>query len=118
MIHAADRVAFDPAGGELRAAVRAAEIDNVRCAVFIAVKSEAFAHDLDRFGLAGAELFGYDGTIRHEPSTDADYLADNPNRRCPDIAKARRVLGFSPRIAPEEGVRRYLRFLKPDGARA
>ena len=58
MVHAADRVAFDPAGGELRAAMRAAEIHDVRRAVITAVKRKALAHDLDRLGLAGAHLLG------------------------------------------------------------
>ena len=61
---------------------------------------------------AGRELFGYDGAIRHETSGDADYLTDNPDRRCPDITKARTLLGYAPRVSVEDGVRRYLRFLE------
>ncbi len=64
------------------------------------------------FRKSGAELFGYAGTVRHEKSSDPDYLTDNPNRRCPDIAKARRELGFAPGVAPAEGIRRYLTFLR------
>jgi UDP-glucuronate decarboxylase len=41
-----------------------------------------------------------------KPSSDPDYLTDNPNRRCPDIAKARRVLGYEPRVSLEEGLSR------------
>jgi hypothetical protein len=58
VIHAADRVAFDPAGRELRAAMRAAEIDEMRRAALAAVKREALAHDLDRLGLSRVEIFG------------------------------------------------------------
>lgn len=37
----------------------------------------------------------------------ASYPADEPNRRCPDITKAARELGYAPRIALEEGLRRF-----------
>lgn len=35
------------------------------------------------------------------------YPTDEPNRRCPDIRKARLQLGFSPRISLEVGLRRF-----------
>jgi UDP-glucuronate decarboxylase len=31
--------------------------------------------------------------------------ADDPKRRCPDISKARRLLGFTPRVSLEEGLK-------------
>lgn len=65
----------------------------------------------------GKRVFGYAGTSRFGRSGDAQYLADNPNRRCPDIRKARELLGFSPKIAVEDGVGRFLDFLKHAGAR-
>ena len=43
-----------------------------------------------------------------EPSREADYLVDNPNRRCPVITKARTELGYAPGIGLEEGLRRSL----------
>ncbi|MCB1498087.1 MAG: NAD-dependent epimerase/dehydratase family protein [Bauldia sp.] len=61
---------------------------------------------------AGMELFGYSGKVRYETSDDAEYLTDNPNRRCPMIDKARAILQYDPRVDVEEGVRRYLAFLK------
>jgi UDP-glucuronate decarboxylase len=61
---------------------------------------------------AGRELFGYEGTIAYERSKDTEYLADNPNRRCPSTVKARERLGYDPRVFVEEGVHRYLKFLK------
>ena len=54
------------------------------------------------------ELFGYTGRVVHGTSGDADYLLDNPSRRCPDIGKARRELGFDPRVTLDEGLRRLL----------
>ena len=41
-------------------------------------------------------------------SADGDYLVDNPNRRCPVIAKARAHLGYDPTIGIDEGLRRSL----------
>ncbi|CAN5829245.1 SDR family oxidoreductase [soil metagenome] len=54
------------------------------------------------------ELFDYDGEVVHQPSTEADYLIDNPNRRCPVITKARSELGYDPQIELAEGIRRSL----------
>lgn len=57
-------------------------------------------------------LLGYSGTIHFQPSADQDYLTDNPNRRSPVIAKARRLLGYNPIIDAEQGVSHYLAFLQ------
>lgn len=56
----------------------------------------------------GGELFGYRGRVVTQPSADPDYLVDNPNRRCPVIAKARTQLGFNPSVPLDEGLRRAL----------
>lgn len=53
-------------------------------------------------------LFGYAGKVITKSSADRDYLIDNPNRRCPIIAKARSELGFAPSIPLDEGLRRSL----------
>jgi UDP-glucuronate decarboxylase len=37
----------------------------------------------------------------------ANYPADEPQRRCPDITKAGRELGYAPRVPLEEGLRRF-----------
>jgi UDP-glucuronate decarboxylase len=55
-----------------------------------------------------ADLFGYRGKVVRQQSTDKDYLVDNPNRRCPNIDKARSELGYEPKIYLEEGLRRSL----------
>lgn len=57
--------------------------------------------------LAG-ELFGYKSKVVHQQSDDKDYLVDNPNRRCPVIAKARAELGYNPQVALDDGLRRSL----------
>jgi len=56
----------------------------------------------------GRELFGYHGSVIRQASSDKDYLLDNPNRRCPIIAKARQELGYNPQIQVNEGLRRSL----------
>jgi nucleoside-diphosphate-sugar epimerase len=56
---------------------------------------------------AGA-LFGYRGRLVHRPAPEAVYLVDNPNRRCPNIDKARSHLGYEPGIGIEEGLKRSL----------
>ena len=56
----------------------------------------------------GRNLFGYSGRVVHKQSADSQYLTDNPQRRCPDIGKARRELGFAPGVSFEDGLRRTL----------
>jgi nucleoside-diphosphate-sugar epimerase len=41
---------------------------------------------------------------------------DDPTRRCPDIAKARALLGWEPQIELKEGLRRSLDFFKSKAA--
>lgn len=38
----------------------------------------------------------------------SSYPADEPNRRCPDITKAQRELGYMPTVELDEGLRRFL----------
>jgi nucleoside-diphosphate-sugar epimerase len=54
------------------------------------------------------ELFGYTGKLVHKPNPEADYLVDNPNRRCPNIDKGRAHLGYNPGIHVDEGLKRSL----------
>lgn len=58
------------------------------------------------------KLFGYKGEVRFDVPEDSHYMTDNPNRRCPDITKAKKVLGYDPGIYVSEGIGRYLEFLK------
>lgn len=61
---------------------------------------------------AGREIFDYSGAVVFSRSEDPQYLTDNPNRRCPSIEKARRILSYNPSICVDDGVRRFLKFLK------
>jgi UDP-glucuronate decarboxylase len=56
----------------------------------------------------GGQLLGYRGKLVRAVNPEADYLIDNPNRRCPSIDKARRQLGYEPKIDIDEGLRRSL----------
>ena len=56
----------------------------------------------------GHELFGYDGKLVRQANVEAVYLVDNPNRRCPNIEKARTELDYNPTILVDEGLRRSL----------
>lgn len=81
-------------------------------------KQEIMVRELaEIYRAAGAEIFGYSGKINYEKSTDPEYLRDNPNRRCPDIRKAREKLGYEPDVWVEKGVRRHLEFLSYEGKR-
>jgi UDP-glucuronate decarboxylase len=60
----------------------------------------------------GKNLFDFSGDIILRKSEDKEYLIDNPNRRCPDITKAKMLLGYNPTIDIYEGIKRYLMFLK------
>jgi nucleoside-diphosphate-sugar epimerase len=63
----------------------------------------------ERIIALGREFFGYNGTLKlQQPNVESDYLVDNPNRRCPDIGKARRELGYDPTILVDEGLRRTM----------
>lgn len=48
--------------------------------------------------------FGYQGILEFKVSADKEYLTDNPNRRCPVIAKAKRDLNYAPQIDIDEGL--------------
>jgi UDP-glucuronate decarboxylase len=63
----------------------------------------------------GRQLFGYKGQVRFQASTEADYLVDNPNRRCPLITKARAELGYEPGVLLDEGLRNTLIWYSQNG---
>ena len=49
---------------------------------------------------------GTNQMVEFGESADKHYLTDNPQRRCPDISKARQMLGYDPNMTLEEGLRR------------
>ncbi|UWU89967.1 NAD-dependent epimerase/dehydratase family protein [Bradyrhizobium sp. CB1015] len=60
---------------------------------------------------AGARLGGYRGMIVLGQSSDKEYLTHNPNRRCPNIKKARTKLGYDPAIDVRTGIERFVQYL-------
>lgn len=44
--------------------------------------------------------------IEYRQSDDNNYLTDNPQRRCPDLTKAKNLLGYYPRVNLEDGLGR------------
>jgi nucleoside-diphosphate-sugar epimerase len=62
----------------------------------------------DRVVANASELWDYTGKVVFQTSEDKEYLTDNPNRRCPIIAKAREELGYAPKVGIEEGLKRAM----------
>jgi dTDP-glucose 4,6-dehydratase/UDP-glucuronate decarboxylase len=54
------------------------------------------------------DLFDYRGRVVLGKSAEADYLVDNPNRRCPVLEKARTHLDYQPKVLIDEGIYRSL----------
>jgi len=46
----------------------------------------------------------YKGEIITKTSDDKNYLTDSPNRRCPKIDKAKKELGYEPKVSLDEGL--------------
>jgi len=53
--------------------------------------------------------------VKFETSSDADYLIDNPQRRCPDLTKLRTMMNWAPRVSLREGLRRTLDSYRQQG---
>jgi UDP-glucuronate decarboxylase len=68
----------------------------------------SIAYLAEKVTTTARELFGYRGKVVLGKAQEADYLVDNPNRRCPQIDKARTQLGFAPRVLIDEGIARSL----------
>ncbi len=59
----------------------------------------------------GEKCNSYVGEIVYKVHSDKHYLTDNPQRRCPNIAKAKAMLGYEPLVDTKTGVERYLKHL-------
>lgn len=56
-------------------------------------------------------MFDYQGKIIcNNKHSDEKYLTDNPQRRCPNIEKARMQLDYNPHVDVEEGINNYLKW--------
>lgn len=59
----------------------------------------------------GRKCTNYQGNIVYKTHEDKHYLTDNPQRRCPNIEKAQKLLNYMPEINTKTGVERYLKHL-------
>jgi UDP-glucuronate decarboxylase len=50
--------------------------------------------------------------VVHQLSDEVHYLTDNPNRRCPDIMRARSQIGYKPLVDLETGLGRTLEWYR------
>lgn len=76
-------------------------------------KPEISVRDFAALYIKNAQrVFDYQGKATFAKSEDKDYMTDNPNRRCPDITKAKTLINYNPSIYVEEGIHRFLEFLK------
>ncbi len=81
-------------------------------------KPEISVKDFSAFFTAhGKEIFDYKGKIEFAQSEDKEYMTDNPNRRRPDISKAKNLLNYNPKFLVNEGIGRFLTFLKLNNGR-
>jgi len=53
-----------------------------------------------------------DFEYEHRVSQDKNYLTDNPQKRCPDITKAKQLLEYNPTVSLEDGLNRIYNFYK------
>jgi len=53
------------------------------------------------------ELAGSKSRIVHRP-----LPPDDPQRRCPDISKAKKLLGWTPTVTLDEGLRKTIRWFR------
>ncbi len=63
----------------------------------------------------GKQIWNYTKDIVFKIPDDPEYLEHCPNRRCPDTKKARSLLNFEAKTSLEEGVKKFLIFLKETG---
>lgn len=49
-------------------------------------------------------------TISFNKSKDSEYLTDNPQRRWPDLTKARRLIKYNPHVSIDEGLVRLMKW--------
>ncbi|BDU71009.1 NAD-dependent epimerase/dehydratase family protein [Mesoterricola silvestris] len=60
------------------------------------------------------EVAGLAPPVQYRVSEDAHYLTDNPQRRCPDLAKLRALGPYDPQVQLREGLDRTFRSYRED----
>ena len=64
------------------------------------------------FSKCSKEILDVNTIIHFKKNKDKDYLVDSPQRRCPNISLAKKLIKFNPKVNLEEGIKRYLKYLK------
>jgi nucleoside-diphosphate-sugar epimerase len=49
---------------------------------------------------------------KFEFTTGPEFMEDDPRRRCPDLTKAKTLIGFRPKISLEEGLKRTIQWFR------
>jgi UDP-glucuronate decarboxylase len=61
---------------------------------------------MNDLALLVGKITGNNPKIKHVPYPES-YPADEPMRRCPDVYKARSILGYQALVSLEEGLKRF-----------
>ena len=82
------------------------EVFNIGSTEELTIKKFAYLYQK-----ASQEILNYKPNILFRKHKDINYLKDNPNRRCPDLKKSKKMLQYLPKINTYKGIIRYLKFL-------
>lgn len=61
---------------------------------------------MEELAVLVVKVVGRNVQVVKQISEDPQYLKDNPQRRCPNLTKARTLLGYEPRVGLEDGLAR------------
>ena len=79
------------------------EVFNIGSTEELTIKKFAYLYQK-----ASQEILNYKPNILFRKHKDINYLKDNPNRRCPDLKKSKKMLQYLPKINTYKGIIRYL----------
>lgn len=65
-----------------------------------------------KFAYYSYKINNFKPKILFKKNKDKEYLINNPSRRCPNINKAKKLINFKPRIDLNNGIQKYLKFIK------
>ena len=65
---------------------------------------------VERSSKVSAKFYSKPLHYQFSKSDDAEFLTNNPNRRFPNIGKARKILKYDPSISIEDGMERWIQF--------
>jgi UDP-glucuronate decarboxylase len=71
----------------------------------------------EKYSVIGQQLLTYLPNILYQTHIDKHYLTDNPQRRCPDLSKAKEMLDYTPKYNTLIGIQRYIQHLLEEKGR-